>query len=102
MQIHNNTYRFTIGLVGSIATMCVVYAFMDITPNIIKKVLSYIGTCTLGIYIISNYLFDEILKRIPVPGLNFWYASLEVIIALGICIGITTLLQKFKTTNMLF
>lgn len=102
MQIHNNVFRFTIGIFGSLSIMCIVNAFMDITPNFIKKTLSYIGTCTLGIYLISNYLFDEILKRIPVPGLNFWYASIEVIVALGICIGLTTLLQKCKITNMLF
>lgn len=36
-QIHINCYRFLIGILGSISVMCVIYSFMDIMPNVVKK-----------------------------------------------------------------
>ena len=102
MQLHNDAYRFVVGLFGSVFIMCFVYAFMNILPEIVKKALAYIGTSTLGIYLISNYLFDEVLKRIPVPSLNFWYIVLETICVLVITISLTILLKKNKLTNRLF
>ena len=101
-QLHNDFYRFFVGIFGSISTMCFVYALMNILPQVVKKSLAYVGTCTLGIYLISNYLFDEVLKRIPIPTLNFWYVALEVICVLAITISLTTLLKKNNITNRLF
>ena len=101
-QLHNDCFRFVIGLVGSIAVMCIVHAFIDVIPPIINRGMAYIGTCTLGIYLVSNYIFDEVLKYLPIPGLNYWYTLVEVICVLGISLLITLLLRHYKITNRLF
>ena len=102
LQLHNDVFRLTIGLVGSLSMMCIVHAFIDLIPSVITKALSYIGTCTLGIYLVSNYLFDEVLKIIPFTGISFWLILLEFISVLSISLAITTLLKRFKITNRLF
>ena len=101
-QLHNDFFRFFIGIFGSVSIMCIVHAFFQIAPKIVNKVFAYVGACSLGIYIISNYLFDEVLKWLPINGLNYWYTLIEVICVLLITIGITTLLKKIKITNKLF
>ena len=101
-QLHSNSFRFFIGMVGSLSVIFVVQAFMDIIPNKINQIFSYIGKHTLGIYLISNYFFDEILKWLPIAGLNYWYTFLEVICVLGVSLLITVILKKFKITNQLF
>jgi hypothetical protein len=100
-QLHIDFFRFFIGLVGSFSVMCVVHAFMEIVPNRVNKALAYVGSCTLGIYILSGYLFDEVLKLLPISGLNYVYTFIEVVCVLVCTIGITSLLKKCKTTNKL-
>lgn len=100
-QLHNDSLRFVIGLFGSISAMYIVHAFMDVIPEKINKVTAYLGTCTLGIYLISNYIFDEVLKYLPINGLNYWLVLLESIIILGVTLLLTMLLKKFKITNRL-
>ena len=82
--------------------MCIVYAFMDIIPQIIKKFVAFIGTCTMGIYIISNYLFDEVVKLIPFARLDYWCIALQTICILAVCVLITFVLKKTKTANQIF
>ena len=101
-QIHNNCFRFLIGLVGSLSVMCLVYWIVDKIPKVVKKAFAYIGTYTLGIYLVSNYIFDELLKRIPIPGLNYGYIALEVVCVLSFSIVVTVALKKCKITNRLF
>ena len=101
-QIHNNSFRFFIGLVGSLSVMYFVYALMDVLPHVIQRSLAYIGASTLGIYIISNYIFDEVLRWIPITKLNYWYVFLECVCILGVSLLITAGLKKTKVTNRLF
>ena len=101
-QLHNNSFRFVIGAVGSITVMYAVYLLSFKLPATVKKPIAYIGTNTLGIYLISNYFFDEVLKRLPLPGLVFWYVVLEVVSVFTISLLLTLLLRKYKTTNRLF
>lgn len=101
-QLHNDCFRFVIGLVGSIAVMCIVHAFTDAFPKVVNKSIAYIGTCSLGIYLVSNYIFDEVLKYLPIPGLNYLYTITETICILGVSLLVTRLLKKNKITNMLF
>lgn len=102
MQIHNNLFRFFIGLIGSISIMYLVYSLVCVSPNWLNKGLAYIGKCTLGIYLISNYFFDEILKFIPFQGINYWYILIESICILMISLFLTLIIKKFKITNRLF
>lgn len=101
-QLHNNAFRFTIGVFGSLSMAYMVYALTKIAPDIFNRALAYIGKSTMGIYLFSNYLFDEVLKRIPIQGLNYGYIAIEAVCVLGISLGVTALLKQFKTTNRLF
>lgn len=100
-QLHNNAFRFVIGMVGSVSVMYFVYALTYKMPGRVKRPLAYVGASTLGIYLISNYLFDEVLKRMPIPALNFWYVLIETVCVLAISLSLTALLKKFKITNRL-
>lgn len=101
-QLHNDCFRFFIGITGSVAIMCVLGVFMESMPQNVWKPFAYIGANTLGIYIISNYLFDEVLKRLPIAGLHFGWVVLESVCVLSVALGITYLLKKYKYTNRLF
>ena len=101
-QLHNNCFRFVIGLLGSIAAALVVHAFTEITPKAINKALAYLGSCTLGIYVTSNYLFDEVLKYLPVAGLQYPYTVIETLCVLFLTVLATWLLRKHRITNKLF
>ncbi|MBR2441548.1 MAG: hypothetical protein IKB20_00535 [Clostridia bacterium] len=101
-QLHNDIFRFTIGCFGSVSVAYMVYAFTKITPKKLEQGLVYIGKCTMGIYLFSNYLFDEVLKRLPIAGLNYGYIALETACVLGLSLGVTALFRQFKITNRLF
>ena len=101
-QLHNNAFRFVIGAVGSISVMYAVYLLTFKLPASVKRPIAYVGTNTLGIYLISNYFFDEVLKRLPIPGINPWYVLIEVVTVFTASLLLTLLLRKFKTTNRLF
>ena len=101
-QLHNDCFRFVIGLVGSICMVYLVYALVRVAPEKMMKPLSYVGKCTMGIYLISNYFFDEVLKRMPIPRLSFIYVALEFVCVLGLSLLINATLQRYKTTNRLF
>ena len=100
-QLNNNLFRFFIGTFGSISVMYLVYFLTNQRQNAVINFFGNIGQKTLGIYLISNYIFDELLKRLPILGLNYWYILIETISILLVSILITTILKRFKTTNRL-
>lgn len=99
MQIHNNALRFIIGLFGSVSIMYLTYGLVKILPNAINRALAYLGTKTLGVYVISNYIFDEILQRLPIPSFNYLYILIEAVSIIAVCVLLTALIQKNKYTN---
>ena len=101
MQIHNNVLRFAVGLFGSISFAYLVYALVRILPDFINRPLSALGRTTLGVYIISNYFFAEVLTRLPIKELNYGYIILETAAITTVSVAITLLIQKFKYTNRL-
>lgn len=103
-QVCIDVYRFFIGLVGSISVMYLIYWAVKILPDKIKNVFAYIGMNTLGIYIISNILFTEILQNITsaLTGINYFYIFLGSVFILCTSILITAILKRFKITNALF
>ena len=100
-QIHNNVLRFVIGLFGSISFAYLVYALVKILPEIINRPLAFLGRTTLGVYIISGYIFTEVLIRIPIKELNYGYIILETVAIMAVSVIITLLIQKFKYANRL-
>lgn len=91
-----NVYRFIIGLVGAVT---VILAFAIIYPKInnrTKKILSFIGQRTMGIYIVSTVLFIYVLKNITIrlPWVNYWVLLFESVVMVAISLAITSFLQK--------
>ncbi len=91
-------------MVGSISVMHIIYALMRVLPNKMKNLLSYIGKNTLGIYIISGFVFTEILIKTTasLKGINYLYIIIETIGVLCLTILINAILKRFKITNRLF
>ena len=102
MHIDNNILRFLVGVFGSLSIMYLVYGILKVTPDILKNSFACLGKYTLGIYIISNYLFDEVFKIIPISGINYFYILIESISVLAISFSLTFLFKKYKITNRLF
>ena len=104
MQIYNNSFRFIIGIFGSISMMYLIYISMDKIPNSIIKIFSILGKNTLGIYIISGYIFDELLMKVTyyLPSVNYFYVLMESLCILCISFLINEILKKIKITNYLF
>lgn len=59
-QLGLDIYRWLIGFIGSILVMVLVKLSVNISPKV-NKILAYLGTKTMGIYIISNYLNTYVL-----------------------------------------
>jgi len=100
-QLLINLFRFTIGLFGSFAVFFALYALMKILPTKAKKLFAFIGTNTLGIYIISNILFEELLARVTknFNGINYFYLIIESVCILCVSLFITVCFKRFKCTN---
>lgn len=103
-QIQINVFRFLIGMVGSLSVLYLTRALMHILPNRITAVLARIGNNTLGIYVISGYIFEEILPRLTsfLTGVNYLYVLIETICVLILSMIINAVLKKYKITNRLF
>lgn len=103
VQIYNNCFRFIIGLVGSIAVILTTYAITRNLPSKVNGCLTYIGTNTFGIYILSNLLVTEVLSLIasPLTGINYALVLVETFLILIISLAFNALLKKFRLTNKL-
>lgn len=103
VQIYNDLFRFVIGMVGSITVLLIIYAFVKKLPGRVAHFFAYIGKNTMGIYIISNYIFAEILRSVAssLSGVNYFYICIETLCILFVSIMITAFLKKNKLTNCL-
>jgi surface polysaccharide O-acyltransferase-like enzyme len=104
VQIYNNLFRFVIGMVGSISIMQLVCALVNKLPSRLTHLLEYIGRNTMGIYIISGYLFTEILCFVSLrfAGFNCFCLFIETICIAAISVFVTAILKKNTLTNKLF
>lgn len=102
-QIYNNFFRFAIGMVGSITIMYIIYALTNRLPRRVNCFLAYIGKNTLGIYIISGYIFTEILCTVTsqLKGINYFFIFIEALCILYTSIIVTVLFKKNKLTSRL-
>lgn len=104
VQIYNDLFRFAIGMVGSITIMHILYALINKLPSRVAHFFAYIGKSTMGIYIISGYIFKEILCSVAsqLSGVNYFYIFIETLCILFISIIGTAFLKKNNLTNRLF
>ena len=97
-QLHSNVLRFFVGLFGSISISYLIYGLVSILPEKINKVIAYVGSTTLGVYILSNYIFDE-MHRLSIPGFSYLYLIIETIVIMAVCVLLTVGMQKSKILN---
>lgn len=93
-QIFNDLFRWVIGLFGCVYIVGVVYFIYSI--NILKKLVSYLGTKTMGIYIMSSYIFiflPRILRQVSSKW-GWIYIIFEVIGILVVTVVATMVIEK--------
>lgn len=97
-QIMTDCYRWFIGLIGS---LCVIITTVKLCSmkilhkSVIMRGLSMIGTKTMGLYIVSTYIFQQ-FHLIHIRNNNFVYHIIELIAVLCISSFITFIIEKNK------
>lgn len=102
-QFINDTYRFYIGLVGSIFVLYVIQYLSKTIHGSVKKILLYIGTNSMGVYLVSNYIFTYILPRITYSfvSINYVVVFIESSIVLMISLFINCIIKNNSILNRL-
>ena len=104
-QLGIDFYRFSIGLMGSIASILLVkFIYPHLNGKFIKSV-AYIGMNSLGIYILSSIIFNDHLLRtfsMHLYGINYGIIALESVIVIAVTLLISVLVKKFRLANMIF
>lgn len=100
-QLYIDIYRFLIGLIGSIFVMLFIEKTYKFLNTKILSTLLCIGQNSMGIYIISGYLFNYLLYRImyPLRSINYLITILETVAILIISLLLTLWIKKVKTLN---
>lgn len=102
-QFTIDMYRFAIGLVGCICAVVALKAIWDILPGFILRIASFIGRHSLGIYIISDYIFTWVLVKITYDNATINYSLLcaETVIITAVSLAATVLISKIPILNKL-
>ncbi len=104
-QLNIDFYRYIIGLIGSIFTLSLFIKIYSIsTKKIILKENNFIltiGKSTMGIYIISNFINNNILNRVTsfIEHPNYLIVVIETILVILISILIIKFIQQYKILN---
>lgn len=103
LQLKNNSFRFMIGLFGSLAALYVIFEIYKLFAHGSPKWLSYIGRQTLGIYLIQNILVKYILTIVTnnFNGTNYLFVIVEAMIILSVSLAINWLFQRNKVLNFI-
>lgn len=96
-------YRFFVGLVGSIFVMLGMKPLYSKFSAKLQHLFSYIGRETMGIYIISGYIFTYILPRITssLSGINCFALLIETLAVLVFSLLATIVIRKIPLLNCL-
>lgn len=103
-QICINMYRMTIGLFGSLSMIYLVYFACKLPFHKVGNILAYIGMNTYGIYVISSYLFGDVLIKITrgLPTINYGIIAVEAVLILAVSLLANNMLKLCKLTNAIF
>lgn len=98
-QFYTDIFRWSIGLIGS---LCVI-SFFDIFFSTIQRLqiikgLCTIGTKTMGLYIISTYLF-KFFYLLPIKEFSYTFIMIESILTISISYFIIWLIEKNRYTR---
>lgn len=106
-QLYNDAYRWLIGLVGSVFIVSITKLLFQFTKERLSKIdssIAAIGSISMGIYAIQNYLFSDIVAplfnrmKINIP---FYIVIFEAALVLAVCVFATKLIKKVKFLNIL-
>lgn len=88
IQLGIDIYRFSIGLVGSLLVLIILFTAEKYMAGKTRNILIYIGKNTFGIYIISSLIFSYILPNVTynLMGINYVYVIIETFIIILFCI----------------
>lgn len=103
-QLAVNAYRFIIGLVGSIFVLLFLFKIFQYNKGTsICKILCNIGRNSLGIYVVSVSIFNEILLSISASctGFTMLRVFIESLIVLVLSYYSTFFIKKFRILNIL-
>ncbi len=103
-QLYIDFYRLAIGLLGS---LLIIYLFFIISKSIsgvISKIFLYIGKRTMGIYIITNFIFIYVVPELTknFTGINYAVILVESIICLVISLGFIFIIEHIPLLNKIF
>lgn len=103
-QLAIDLYRFIIGLVGSIVVLYLIELLTRILRGRIEKALIFIGKNSMGIYLISGYIFSYILTRLTtsITDVNYALVLMEGILILLVSLLLTQVIRKFELANYMF
>lgn len=102
-QLENVLYRYGIGLIGIIVILFLIELYFKfINKNKINNILCILGKYSLGIYIITGYMFD-LLNRITVPFVNnmYIYSFIVTPIVSMVMVYISVIISKKIQSNKL-
>ena len=105
VQLYVDLYRFTIGFAGSVAVILTTIHLFPHFREGLRKTLAYIGANSLGIYILSNVIFNDHLLRtfsIRFTGINYGVALLEAMAVIIVTLLVSYLIKKNQMMNLLF
>lgn len=101
-QLGIDLYRLVIGLVGSVVIVLSIKALYCHFPIGVKNVMSNIGMNTLGIYILSNLVFNDHFLRtfsIRLDGIHYGFVVLETIVVIVVTLLLTWIIKKIVFLN---
>ncbi len=101
-QICIDLYRFLIGLAGSIFFLMLIYKLCH-RDSIMgrSRILKFIGSDTLGIYIISNLIFSYALNKVTygLRGVMYIVTAAETVVILSVSLLCTRVIKKNRILN---
>lgn len=102
-QLGIDLYRCAIGFAGSAFILLVLLKIYPLFSDTVKKTIGYIGANTLGIYIVSNYLFSYVIVKLTasLPQINYAIMMMEAVFVLAVSPLITCWIRKNYLLNKL-
>lgn len=103
-QLVVDVYRFAIGLFGSVFMILLLLKIYKISSDNVIEAFSIVGTNSLGIYMISGFIYGYVLPCLTVEfsTVNYAMVMLESIVILVLSLLISLCLKKINCINLLF
>lgn len=96
-------YRWAIGLAGCVTALYVLHWLWRRAPEKLRAAAVWLGSRTLGLYVASTYLCNQLLTRVSASWPpSWWLNALETAALLAVSILIVRLLEGWRWTRRAF